>query len=85
MRLGISKIDEYATAFGLGEKTGVEIAESQVFLHLPKTEKTTAEYGTQVTHFKPLSVRVITFSLLSSLQTTAQQLQTAEQDMSFTL
>ena len=28
MRLGISKIDEYATAFGLGEKTGVEIAES---------------------------------------------------------
>ena len=85
MRLGISKIDEYATPLAWAKKQALKLQSPQVFLHLPKTEKTTAEYGTQVTHFKPLSVRVITFSLLSSLQTTAQQLQTAEQDMSFTL
>ena len=58
MRVGISKIDEYASAFGLGEKTGVEIAES---------------------------AKVITFSLRFNLQTTVQQLQTAEQDMTFIL
>lgn len=36
MRLGISKIDEYATAFGLGEKQELKLQSPQVFLHLPK-------------------------------------------------
>ena len=39
MRLGISKIDEYATAFGLGEKTGVEIAESSGILASPENRE----------------------------------------------
>lgn len=32
---GIDKIDEYATAFGLGQKTGIEIAESSGILSSP--------------------------------------------------
>lgn len=39
MRLGISKIDEYASAFGLGEKTGVEIAESAGILASPENRE----------------------------------------------
>lgn len=39
MRLGISKIDEYASAFGLGEKTGVEIAESSGQLATPENRE----------------------------------------------
>ena len=39
MRVGISKIDEYASAFGLGEKTGVEIAESAGILASPENRE----------------------------------------------
>lgn len=39
MRLGISKIDEYASAFGLGEKTGVEIAEASGQLATPENRE----------------------------------------------
>lgn len=36
MKLGMTKLDEYASAFGLGEKTGVEIAESKGVLASPE-------------------------------------------------
>ncbi len=36
MYLGMAKLDEYASAFGLGEKTGVEIAESSGILASPE-------------------------------------------------
>ncbi len=36
MNLGMAKLDEYATAFGLGQKTGVEIAESTGILASPE-------------------------------------------------
>lgn len=39
MRLGISKMNEYATAFGLGEKTGVEIAEASGLLATPENRE----------------------------------------------
>ena len=35
-RLGITKMNEYASAFGLGQKTGVEIAESAGILAGPE-------------------------------------------------
>lgn len=85
MRLGISKIDEYATAFGLGEKTGVEIAESSGILASPENRENNGGIWNAGDTLQTAIGQVITFSLLSSLQTTAQQLQTAEQDMSFTL
>lgn len=36
---GIDKIDEYATAFGLGQKTGIEIAESSGILSSPDNKE----------------------------------------------
>lgn len=36
---GINKIDEYADAFGLGQKTGVEIAESKGVLSTPENKE----------------------------------------------
>lgn len=39
MRLGIGKIDEYASTFGLGEKTGVEIAEASGTLASPENRE----------------------------------------------
>lgn len=39
MNLGISKMDEYAAAFGLGEKTGVEIAEASGLLASPENRE----------------------------------------------
>ena len=39
LKLGVDKIDEYASAFGLGEKTGVEIAESSGVLSSPDNRK----------------------------------------------
>lgn len=36
---GIDKIDEYATAFGLGQKTGIEIAESSGVLSSPDNKR----------------------------------------------
>ncbi len=44
MRLGITKMNEYADAFGLGQKTGVEIAESSGILAGPASAET---YGKQ--------------------------------------
>lgn len=85
MRVGISKIDEYASAFGLGEKQVLKLPNQQVYSPPLKTEKITAAYGMPVIHFKLLSAKVITFSLRFNLQTTVQQLQTAEQDMTFIL
>lgn len=39
MRLGITKMNEYAAAFGLGEKTGVEIAEASGILATPENRE----------------------------------------------
>lgn len=39
MRLGITKMNEYASAFGLGEKTGVEIAEASGQLATPENRE----------------------------------------------
>lgn len=39
MNLGITKIDEYASAFGLGEKTGVEITEAAGQLATPENRE----------------------------------------------
>ncbi|MDD6727852.1 MAG: penicillin-binding transpeptidase domain-containing protein [Eubacteriales bacterium] len=39
MKLGISKMNEYAAAFGLGEKTGVEIAEASGLLATPENRE----------------------------------------------
>lgn len=39
LKVGVDKIDEYASAFGLGEKTGVEIAESSGRLSSPDNRK----------------------------------------------
>lgn len=39
MNLGIQKMNEYATAFGLGEKTGVEIAEATGTLATPENRE----------------------------------------------
>lgn len=41
---GINKIDEYATAFGLGEKTGVEIAEASGVLASPENREKTGGF-----------------------------------------
>ncbi|MGN1202821.1 MAG: penicillin-binding transpeptidase domain-containing protein, partial [Eubacterium sp.] len=37
--LGVNKIDEYATAFGLGQKTGIEIAEASGNLSSPENRE----------------------------------------------
>ncbi|MCD7796340.1 MAG: hypothetical protein LUG95_01580 [Clostridiales bacterium] len=39
MNLGITKLDEYASAFGLGEKTGVEISEASGQLATPENRE----------------------------------------------
>ncbi|NTW71888.1 MAG: hypothetical protein HGA49_06565 [Eubacteriaceae bacterium] len=45
-RLGIDNIEKYASAFGLGEKTGIEIAESSGYLATKEDKKKNWTYST---------------------------------------
>lgn len=62
-RLGIQKLDEYATLYGLGQKTGIELGESEGTLAAPKSGETwypirtsQAAIGQDTNRFTPIQL-----------------------------